>query len=70
MREVWADGPDRNACCFRVDTNQGPRMACFYSEGGLFKRRLAVLIKPGESLPLGSLSLSRGDYDAIVSGKG
>jgi hypothetical protein len=69
MREVWPDGPARNAYCFRVETNRGPRMACFYSEGGLFKRRLSVLIQPGESLPLGSLSLSRGDYDAIVPGR-
>jgi hypothetical protein len=66
MRSIWSEGPDRTAYVFRVDTDRGPRAALFYVEGRLFKRRLAVLMEQGGTLPLGSLSLSRGDYDAIV----
>jgi hypothetical protein len=69
MRSVWPEGPERNAFGFRVETDRGPRAALFYTEGGLFKRRLAVLLQPGENLPLGSLSLSRADYEAIVPAK-
>ena len=68
MREAWPEGPDRKAYGFRVDTDRGPRIALFYMEGALFKRRLAVLMKPGEPLPLGSLSLSKRDFAAIVPG--
>ena len=70
LREAWPEGPDRNAYGVRIDTDRGPRMALFYTEGGLFKRRLAVLIQPGEILPLGSLSLKKSDYAAIVPGQG
>lgn len=66
MRAVWPQGPNRRAFAFRVDTHRGPRAACFYEQGALRKRRLAVLIERGEALPVGSLSISREDYVAIV----
>lgn len=66
MRGVWPEGPARPAFGFRVETDHGPRTALFYSEGGLIKRRLAVLIESGEALPAGSLTLTRAEYDAIV----
>lgn len=66
MRESWPEGPERAGFAFRVDTDRGPRVMLFYVDGGFFKRRLAVLIEHGNPLPVGSLTLSRGDYDAIV----
>ncbi len=66
VRSVWPEGPAGPAFVFRVDTDQGPRTAMFYSDGGLIKRRLAVLIKAGEALPIGSLTLTRAEYDAIA----
>lgn len=66
MREVWAEGPDLGAFGFRVETGAGVRYALFYTEGGFVKRRLAVLIEPGQNLPLGSLRLAKPEYDAIV----
>jgi hypothetical protein len=66
MREGWPEGPERPAFALRIDTNRGPRLALFYVEGGLFKKRLAVLIEHGNPLPVGSLTLSRGEYDAVV----
>jgi hypothetical protein len=66
MQQTWPEGPDRPGFAFRVDTDRGPRAALFYIEGGLFKKRLAVLIEHGNPLPVGSLTLSRGEYDAIV----
>lgn len=66
VRSVWPEGPAGPAFVFRVDTDQGPRTAMFYCDGGLIKRRLAVLIKAGEALPIGSLTLTRAEYDAIA----
>ncbi len=66
MRSIWPEGPKKRGLAYRVDTQRGPRVAVFYIHGGLFKRRLAVLLERGEALPLGSLSLSRGDYEAIA----
>jgi hypothetical protein len=66
MRSLWPEGPNHAAFAFRVETSGGARVALFYSEGGIFKRRLAVLIEPGVSLPLGSLTLTRAEYAAIV----
>lgn len=66
MRSSWPEGPDRTGFAVRVDTDRGSRAALFYVEGGLFKKRLAVLIEPGNPLPVGSLTLSRGEYDDIV----
>ena len=66
MRGIWPEGPDRPAFVYRIDTDRGARSAAYYAEGGLLKRRLAVLIEPGNALPVGSLTLSRGQYDAIV----
>ncbi len=66
MRVIWPEGPNRPAYAFRVDTHRGPRAACFYEDGVLRKRRLAVLIERGGALPVGSLKLSREDYAAIV----
>lgn len=66
MRALWPEGPDRAAYYYRMQTDKGPRAAAFYSDGGLFKKRLAVLIEEGNALPAGSLTLSRADYEAIV----
>jgi hypothetical protein len=66
MREVWPEGPDRGSFGFRAETDAGVRFALFYSEGGFVKRRLAVLIEPGQNLPLGSLTLAKPEYEAIV----
>lgn len=66
MHESWPEGPDRSAFAFRVDTDRGPRAALFYVDGGLFKKRLAVLIEHGNPLPVGSLTLSRAAFDEIV----
>jgi len=70
LRAVWKEGPDRPAFLFRVETDRGPRGALFYTEGGLFKRRLAVLVEQNNALPLGSLEVARRDYDAIVPAQG
>jgi hypothetical protein len=66
MRESWPEGPDRAGFAIRVDTDRGPRAALFYVEGGFFKKRLAVLIEHGNPLPVGSLTLSPGEYADIV----
>lgn len=66
MREAWPEGPDCAAFLLRVGTNRGQRMAAIYKEGGLIKNRLAVLLEPGQPLPIGSLKLSKDDYAAIV----
>lgn len=65
LREHWPDGPDRQGVALNVTTDHGVRTALVYEEGGLLKKRLAVLIAPGQPLPQGSLSLSRADFDAI-----
>jgi hypothetical protein len=69
MRAIWPDGPDVTAFACRVETDRGPRAALFYSQGGLFRRRLAVLLEQGGSLPLGSLNLSASEFAAIVPPK-
>ncbi|MGD9816942.1 MAG: hypothetical protein AB7Q23_17310 [Hyphomonadaceae bacterium] len=69
MRSIWAEGPDRTGFLFRVETDRGPRAAVFYVDGGLFKRRMAVLLEQGGVLPIGSMEVSRGDYTAIVPGQ-
>ncbi len=66
MRSIWPEGPERTAFAVRVETDRGVRAAMFYTEGGLMKRRLAVLIEQGAALPVGSLTLSRAEYGAIV----
>jgi hypothetical protein len=66
MRQSWPEGPDRAGFAIRVDTDRGPRAALFYIEGGFFKKRLAVLIEHGNPLPVGSLTLTQGEYDEIV----
>jgi hypothetical protein len=65
LREHWPDGPDRQGVALNVTTDHGVRTALVYEEGGLLKKRVAVLIAPGEALPQGSLALSREDFDAI-----
>lgn len=66
MRIHWPEGPDRRALIWQVQTDRGVRLALFYSEGAFSKRYLAVLMEEGGALPLGSLSLTKGDYEAIV----
>lgn len=66
MRSIWPEGPKKRGVAYRVDTQRGPRAAVFYLDGGLFKRRLAVLLQRGEPLPLGSLSLQRAEFEAIA----
>ncbi len=66
MRAIWPEGPDRRGYVRRVRTNQGDRAAVFYREGRFFKTYLAVLLEEGGPLPLGSLTLTREEYDAIV----
>jgi hypothetical protein len=67
MRAVWSEGPDKSAYQWRIETDRGARNALFYIEGGLFKRRLAVLLDEGAALPLGSLTLSSGEYEAVLN---
>jgi len=66
MQSVWPEGPQRAAFVMRVDTDRGPRAAALYTDGGLIKSRLAVLLERGQALPIGSLKLPRRDYEAIV----
>ena len=66
MHESWPEGPDRPAFALRVDTDRGPRAALFYIEGGLFKKRLAVLIEHGNPLPVGSLTMTPAEFAEIV----
>lgn len=66
MQESWPEGPARSGFVIRVETDRGPRAALFYFEGGLFKKRLAVLIEHGNPLPVGSLTMTGAEYDAIV----
>jgi hypothetical protein len=70
MRSAWPDGPDVRAFAFRAETDKGPRAALFYSEGALFKRHLSVLVEQGGGLPLGSLSLPKAEFAAIVPKEG
>lgn len=65
LREHWPEGPDREGAGLRIDTDHGVKTALFYLQGGLFKKRLAVLIEPGNPLPLGSLSPEKNDFEAI-----
>jgi hypothetical protein len=51
MRSFWPEGPDVRAYAFNLQTDQGPRLALFYREG---------------ALSLGSLKLSKGEFEAIV----
>ncbi len=67
LRDVWPEGPDKQGFAFRVETNAGPRGALFYVEGAIFKKRLAVLIENGNPLPIGSLTPSEAEFNAIVS---
>lgn len=66
MRANWPEGPERSAFSFRVDTQSGPRAMLFYVDGGLFKKRLAVLIEHGNPLPVGSLTMTQDEFEAIV----
>lgn len=66
MRQSWPEGPDRTGFTIRVDTDRGPRAMLLYVEGGLFKKRLAVLIEHGNALPVGSLTLTQSEFDDIV----
>lgn len=66
MRAIWPEGPHRHGYVRRALTNQGDRAAVFYRQGGFFKTYLAVLLEEGVALPLGSLTLTRGEYEAIV----
>jgi hypothetical protein len=66
MRAIWPEGPDRRGFVRWAETDRGPRAAVFYSEGALVKRRLAVLLEQGGALPLGSLNLTRQEFEAIV----
>lgn len=66
MRAIWPEGPDRRGFARRVQTDHGDRAVVFYTEGALFKRRLAVLLEQGGALPLGSLTLSNEEFAAIV----
>lgn len=65
-RSVWPEGPNRRAFRLDVETDRGPRVGLFYLEGALLKRRLAVLLEEGGALPLGSLTLARPVFEAIV----
>jgi len=67
LREVWTEGPDKQGFAFKVETDKGSKAALFYVDGGLFKKRLAVLIEQGNPLPLGSLSPSEEEFNAIIS---
>ncbi len=66
MRTIWPEGPKQNAQVWRVQTDRGERHVAAYAEGGLFKKRLAVLIAPGEALPQGSVALSKGEFATIA----
>lgn len=66
MRLLWPEGPDVRAYGWKVDTDRGARMALFYAEGAWNKQRCAVLIEPGQALPLGSLALSKVEFESIV----
>lgn len=66
MRSIWPEGPKKRGMAYRVDTQRGPRAAVFYTDGGLFKRRLVVLLERGQALPLGSLSLQKPEFEAIA----
>lgn len=66
LRAIWPEGPQRRGFVRRVATDHGDRAAAFYREGALFASYLAVLLEEGGALPLGSLTLTKADYDAIV----
>ncbi len=67
MREAWPEGPKASALCVQVTTDFGPRSALFFAAGGMFKTYRAVLIEPGQALPVADLTLSRQAYSAIVT---
>jgi hypothetical protein len=67
LQEVWTEGPKRQAYCVTATTNAGPRTAAFFVEGGMLgKKYRAVLLAPGEPIPLADQSLSREEYEAIL----
>jgi len=67
LREIWSEGPDAQGFGFRIETDKGPRAAIFYIEGAIFKKRLGVLIEQGNPLPLGSLSPTEAEFNAIIA---
>lgn len=66
LRAIWPEGPQRRGFVRRVSTDHGDRAAAFYKEGSLFPSYLAVLLEEGGALPLGSLTLSKAEFDDIV----
>lgn len=64
-RALWPAGPKRSARVWRVNTDAGVRTALVYADGGMFKKRLAVLIASGEPQPQSSLTLSAADFQQI-----
>lgn len=66
VREAWPEGPNRLAQMWRVNTDRGERTALVYTDGGLFKKRVAVLIEPGQTLPQGSLALTKEEFATIA----
>ncbi|WP_395647486.1 hypothetical protein [Terricaulis sp.] len=68
VRSVWPEGPNARAMAWRVDTDAGPRNLLMYVDGGFFKKRLAVLVEPGQALPAGSTALTRENFEAAAPG--
>jgi len=66
MRAIWPEGPERRGFVRWVETDQGARAAVFYREGRIFKTYLAVLLEQNGALPLGSLTLTKAEFAAIV----
>lgn len=66
VQSVWPEGPAKRGFAVAAATDQGARTAVFFVEGGLMKKRKAVLIEPGKPLPVADMILDRGAFEDIV----
>lgn len=66
VRALWSTGPERRGYAVATVTDRGARTALFFADGGMVKRRKAVLIEAGNETPLADIILDRAEFEAIV----
>lgn len=67
IETLWPVGPKRSGYCVSAATSAGERTAIVFADGGVFgKRYRAVLVGPGEDIPLAEQAMSREEFEAVV----
>lgn len=66
VRALWSKGPERRGYALAAVTDRGARTAVFFADGGMVKRRKAVLIEAGNETPLADIALDRAEFEEIV----